>query len=70
VDETGGSRLASCNGTAANGEPVDTCAPGSHTFTVDASDHVGNTSQASATYEVRCATGNASVLPAEPCSNP
>ncbi len=45
----GGSGVASCTGTVANGAPVDTAA-GTHTFSVTAVDNVGNTSTQSVTY--------------------
>jgi hypothetical protein len=49
----GGSLVATCLGTVADGANVDTTAVGAHTFTVDSADNVGNASaQASATYAV------------------
>lgn len=47
----GGSGVASCTGTVANGSPIDTT-PGSKTFAVTSSDQVGNASSASASYAV------------------
>jgi uncharacterized repeat protein (TIGR01451 family) len=40
----GGSGLASCSGTVANGSPIDTSSTGTKTFTVNATDNVGNSS--------------------------
>jgi hypothetical protein len=49
----GGSLVATCLGTVADGADVDTAAVGPHTFTVDSTDNVGNASpQASASYSV------------------
>ena len=52
ADEPNGSGLATCSGTVADGEAVDTDALGEHTFTVEASDNAGNTTSRSATYTV------------------
>ncbi len=52
VDEAGGSGLASCKGTVPNGKAVDTGSVGAKQFTVDAADAAGNTSAASAGYQV------------------
>jgi hypothetical protein len=49
--------LASCTGPVPSGSPFDTSTPGVHTFQVDASDAVVNTSSSSATYSVRYASG-------------
>lgn len=43
----GGSLVASCLGTVANGSNVDTATVGPHTFTVNSADNVGNNSPAS-----------------------
>jgi hypothetical protein len=51
-DEAGGSGLASCTGTVANGAPVDTSTVGSHTFTVTGADFAGNSATATSTYNV------------------
>jgi uncharacterized repeat protein (TIGR01451 family) len=40
----GGSGVASCQGTVANGSAIDTSSTGTKTFTVNTSDNVGNTS--------------------------
>jgi hypothetical protein len=49
----GGSLVATCLGTVADGANVDTAAVGSHTFTVDSTDNVGNAApQSSVTYNV------------------
>jgi hypothetical protein len=49
--DTGGSGLATCQGTVANGANIDTSV-GSHTFTVTATDNAGNSSAVSVTYNV------------------
>jgi hypothetical protein len=43
-DGTYGSGVATCDGTVANGSPIDTSSLGTHTFTVTASDADGNVS--------------------------
>lgn len=48
----GGSGVATCSGNVANGSNFDTSTAGVHTFTVNASDQVGNTSTQSVTYVV------------------
>jgi hypothetical protein len=48
----GGSGVAACAGPVANGESVDTSTIGAHTFSVAASDAVGNDRTASVTYYV------------------
>ena len=50
--DTGGSRLASCTGTVAPGQSVDTAAAGTKTFTVTASDAAGNPRSFARTYDV------------------
>jgi hypothetical protein len=51
-DETGGSGLASCTGTVANGALIDTSTVGSHTFTVTGTDIAGNSATSTSTYKV------------------
>jgi CSLREA domain-containing protein len=51
-DEPGGSGLASCTGTVANGALIDTSTVGSHAFTVTATDLAGNSATATSTYNV------------------
>ncbi len=51
-DETGGSGLASCTGTVANGDPINTATVGDHTFTVTATDNAGNFATVTHTYRV------------------
>lgn len=51
-DEAGGSGLASCEGTVAAGEPIDTATVGEQHFTVTAVDHAGNSTQVTHTYRV------------------
>ena len=48
----GGSGVASCTGTVANGAALDTASVGARQFTVHASDNVGNAAVASAGYSV------------------
>jgi protein kinase-like protein len=43
---------ATCAGSASNGAPLDTAAPGPRSFTVNATDGAGNTSSATTTYSV------------------
>ena len=52
VDEPGGSGLANCVASTANGSSIDTSTVGGHTYTVTASDNVGNTSFVTHTYTV------------------
>ena len=52
ADEPNGSGLDSCAGSAADGAAVDTGSLGQKTFTVDASDHAGNTESKSVSYTV------------------
>jgi len=52
-DQTGGSGLASCDGSVANGAPVDTSSFGEHSFEVRAADRAGNTASKVVTYTVR-----------------
>jgi Tol biopolymer transport system component len=51
----GGSGVAGCIGTVANGAALDTATPGTHSFTVTATDAVGNHATETATYAVRFA---------------
>jgi len=48
----GGAGVASCSGTVANGANIDTATLGAKTFTVNATDSVGNTSSATMNYSV------------------
>jgi hypothetical protein len=52
ADEPSGSGLESCEGSVADGSPVDTGSLGEHTFTVDAADKAGNTASKTVTYTV------------------
>jgi lysophospholipase L1-like esterase len=54
TDEEGGSGIAEgyCEGTAVNGEPIDTSTLGEHTFTVTATDRAGNVAEVTHTYSV------------------
>lgn len=51
-DEAGGSGLASCVGTVADGTAIDTASVGAKSFTVDAADNAGNTNSAMNGYSV------------------
>jgi DNA-binding beta-propeller fold protein YncE len=51
-DGTGGTGIASCTGTVANGGRLDTSRPGAHTFTVVATSNDGLSSSATAHYTV------------------
>ncbi len=52
TDEPGGSGLASCVGTVANGAAINTSTVGSHSFTVGAADNAGNTAMLTHSYSV------------------
>jgi lysophospholipase L1-like esterase len=52
ADDEGGSGLATCTGTVADGAPIDTASVGWKTFTVTATDNQGNTSSTTAQYQV------------------
>ncbi len=52
ADEPGGSGLASCVGTVADGAAIDTASLGTHTFTVTATDNAGNDRTLSVGYTV------------------
>jgi len=52
ADEPGGSGLASCTGTVADGAAVNTSSLGTKSFTVEAEDKQGNHSAVTHTYEV------------------
>ena len=51
-DQAGGSGLVSCDGSVANGAPLDTSSFGQHSFEVRAADGAGNTSSKVVTYTV------------------
>jgi hypothetical protein len=57
ADEGGGSGVASCVGTVANGAPVDTSSLGQKTFTVEATDAAGNATSKRVTYTVADRSG-------------
>ena len=48
----GGAGVASCQGPVANGSPINTSSTGTRTFTVNATDNVGNSSPLTVTYSV------------------
>jgi hypothetical protein len=62
ADELDGSGIDTCVGDVADGADVDTSALGEHTFTVEATDHAGNTDSKSATYTVVDVTAPAITL--------
>jgi uncharacterized repeat protein (TIGR01451 family) len=47
-----GSGVATCQGTVANGSPINTSSTGTKTFTVTSTDNVGNTDAVTVTYNV------------------
>ena len=51
-DDQFGTGIASCNGTVANGAPIDTASVGTKTFKVDAADVAGNTTSLTRSYTV------------------
>lgn len=55
ADEVNGSGLESCTGTVAAGQPIDTAAAGTKTFTVTASDRAGNVTTTTVRYTVTAA---------------
>ena len=52
ADQPGGSGVATCAGTVANGAPIDTASFGVHTFEVTTSDHAGNSASRTVSYSV------------------
>ena len=52
ADEAGGSGIATCKGTVADGEPVDTSSLGPDEFDVPATDNAGNTTTPTFPYRV------------------
>ena len=64
ADEAGGSGLDTCIGTVPNGEPIDTSQPGTHSFTVTATDKAGNREAEDVSYTVAAAPpDNKSTIP-------
>jgi hypothetical protein len=62
-DGVDGPGIASCTGPVANGSPIDTSTPGSHSFTVTAKSLDGQTGSASVTYMVAAPPTVTSVSP-------
>jgi Zinc carboxypeptidase/Chitobiase/beta-hexosaminidase C-terminal domain len=58
ADEQGGSGVASCTGTTANGGNLDTSTPGTFAYTVTAKDAGGNTTTVTRSYSVIPATNS------------
>ncbi len=52
TDDVGGSGIATCSGTVADGAAIDTATLGSHGFTVNATDGAGNPASVSVNYNV------------------
>jgi hypothetical protein len=52
ADQPGGSGVATCEGTVANGAPIDTESFGTHSFEVRATDGAGNPASKTVTYSV------------------
>lgn len=52
ADEAGGSGIATCTGSVADGQPIDTTTLGTKDFTVTATDNAGNTASTTVTYTV------------------
>ncbi|MFN8485155.1 MAG: choice-of-anchor Q domain-containing protein [Anaerolineae bacterium] len=65
----GGSGVATCVGTVANGSRIDTSTLGAKTFTVNASDKAGNTNSATVSYVVGYGVSYVSPLLAPPSVN-
>jgi YVTN family beta-propeller protein len=53
ADEAGGSGIASCTGTVADGAAISTAALGAHTFSVTATDEAGHETTLTVTYTVQ-----------------
>jgi peptidoglycan/xylan/chitin deacetylase (PgdA/CDA1 family) len=53
--DTGGSGVAACSGTVANGSALDTSTQGTFTFTVNATDNAGNPATKSVSYTIAAA---------------
>jgi hypothetical protein len=64
----GGSGVASCSGTVADGAPLDTSTTGTFSFTVDATDNVGNSTSTTVSYDV--IVGICNVVPPGPGQGP
>lgn len=65
ADEDGGSGVAECAGSAADGEAIDTSSPGEHAFTVTTTDQAGNARAATVHYRV---VGTQSIAFTQPAS--
>jgi hypothetical protein len=52
TDQAGGSGVATCAGTVANGALIDTSSFGAHTFEVSTTDHAGNSASRTVSYSV------------------
>lgn len=52
IDPRNSSGVATCDGTVADGEPIDTSTLGEHSFTVTTTDRVGNRNEVTVTYTV------------------
>ena len=65
----GGSGVAACSGSQSNGTAIGTAHAGTYSFTVDATDAVGNHSQRVASYTVTTATPTPAPAPSPACKN-
>jgi hypothetical protein len=63
ADPDGAADVASCNGPVASGSPIDTSTTGSHSFTVNAADKVGNSVSQTVTYTVSAPGGGGAGIP-------
>ncbi|MGB9184303.1 MAG: hypothetical protein WCB67_09565 [Solirubrobacteraceae bacterium] len=62
-DPDGAGDVASCSGPVASGHPLDTSTPGAHSFTVSATDQVGNSSSQTVSYTVSAPGGGGTPAP-------
>ncbi|MFN8474974.1 MAG: Ig-like domain-containing protein [Anaerolineae bacterium] len=67
--DPGGSGLASCVGTAANGSSLSTAVPGGYSFTVTATDNAGNSNTVQVNYTVGYAVSTVSPTVGPPSVN-
>jgi hypothetical protein len=65
----GGSGVATCSGLPANGSALDTSTAGSHSFTVDATDAVGNHTQKVGSYTVTAVVPTPTPTPTPSCKD-
>ncbi|WP_320671513.1 hypothetical protein [Patulibacter defluvii] len=58
-----GAAITSCEATTPNGQPIDTTTPGTHTFTVKATDEHGKVTEKTVTYTVRKSKAGMRIYP-------